>query len=81
LIQIREGFVPKVRPKATAPERNSPLAYIATMRVEAATRRREADEATSDDDRQWYLERAAFFDACADEVQAKLDAGQELPAR
>jgi hypothetical protein len=50
------------------------------MLAEAAKRRKEADEATTDDDRLWYLGRAAFFEECAQEAKVKEERAQPVAA-
>lgn len=45
--------------------------YIKDMREEAAIRRAWAAETTGDGYRVYLLERAAFFDQCADDAEAE----------
>jgi hypothetical protein len=54
-----------------APKKHTGLVYISDMRAEAAKRRKDADEAFTNEDRVWHLNRAAFFEECANEAEAK----------
>jgi len=45
--------------------------YIAQMRAEAEKRRTQAAEADDEGLRRWLLQRANFFDKCADDRAAE----------